>query len=152
MQSDSLNLHTEDGKIVSFSPKFIEFSKLIKNILEGNREEGAIYIYQKSSLNNFISKNLISLPVCLLESFVDLSIDAEEEDEIPVCVNYQTLAKIKEFFEHHEYKDIKSVKKPIKTSNYSTIASDWDGNFFKSMSEEDLAELLQVREHRTSLC
>ena len=54
------------------------------------------------------------------------------------------MGKIKEFFEHHEYKDIKPIRKPIKTSNYTTITSEWDNNFFTSMDEDQISDLVMV--------
>jgi len=55
------------------------------------------------------------------------------------------MGKIKEFFEHHEYKDIKPIRKPIKTSNYTTITSEWDNNFFTSMDEDQISDLVMVK-------
>jgi len=65
-------------------------------------------------------------------------------EEIPLDVTSHTMLKVKAFYEHHEYKDIKPVKKPIKTSNFTTIASEWDNNFFKALTEEEMSELILV--------
>jgi hypothetical protein len=65
-------------------------------------------------------------------------------EEIPVDVPIATLQKVKDFYEHHEYRDIKSVRKPIKSSNFTTLASEWDNTFFKTLSEEDMSDLLLV--------
>ena len=65
-------------------------------------------------------------------------------EEIPLDVSSHIMLKVKAFYEHHEYKDIKPVKKPIKTSNFTTIASEWDNNFFKTLTEEEMSELILV--------
>lgn len=65
-------------------------------------------------------------------------------EEIPVDLTSFSLQKVKEFYEHHEYRDLKSVRKPIRTSNFTTIASEWDNMFFKSLSEEEMSDLLLV--------
>jgi hypothetical protein len=61
-----------------------------------------------------------------------------------VDVSSFCIKKIKEFFEHHDYRDIKNVKKPIKISNFATLATEWDNNFLKSLDEDQLADLLMV--------
>jgi len=65
-------------------------------------------------------------------------------EEIPLDVTSHIMLKVKAFYEHHEYKDIKPVKKPIKTSNFTTIASEWDNGFFKNLTEEEMSDLILV--------
>ena len=74
---------------------------------------------------------------------IDISEDSLD-DEIPVDISTFSMNKIKEFFEHHEYKDIKPIRKPIKTSNYITITSEWDNNFFTSLDEDQISDLVMV--------
>ena len=70
------------------------------------------------------------------------------DEDIPVDISIFSMSKIKEFLEHHEYNtDIKSIKKPIKTSNFATITSEWDNQFFTSLDEDQISDLVMVREY-----
>jgi hypothetical protein len=60
------------------------------------------------------------------------------------------MSKIKEFLEHHEYKEIKPVKKPIKSSNFAATTSEWDNNFFTSLNEDQIADLVMVKIQKIS--
>lgn len=76
-------------------------------------------------------------------NFIDISEENLDED-IPVDISVFSMSKVKEFFEHHEYKDINPIRKPIKTSNYATITSEWDNNFFSSLNEDQISDLVMV--------
>jgi len=85
----------------------------------------------------YVSTRMIDFSNFIKEKVEDLLCE-----EIPLDVSSHIMIKVKSFYEHHEYKDIKPVKKPIKTSNFTTIASEWDNNFFKTLTEEDMSELI----------
>ena len=52
--------------------------------------------------------------------------------------------KIKEFFEYYGYKQIKSISKPLKSSNFEEVADSWSKNFFDNLSDQQIADLMMV--------
>jgi len=84
----------------------------------------------------------ISQKILEFSNFLKTTVEDGNDEDIPVDISTYSMGKIKEFFEHHEYKEIKPIRKPIKTSNYTTITSEWDNNFFTNMDEDQISDLV----------
>lgn len=119
MNKTTLSLLTRDNEKLTIDKRILEYSEFLRTTVEGIKS---------------VRFNLNSS---------DLSGEAVEED-IPVDITCFILTKIREFFEHHDYKDIKAIKTPLRTSNFASIASEWDNNFFLSLTDDQISELVMV--------
>lgn len=111
----TIKVKTREGKILEISESIKTYSKFIRETVEGIR------------------------------TYFLLLLDSVTDDDIQCDVAEATFKKILEFFDHHnQLRDIKSIKKPVKISNFTTLTTEWDANFFKKLDDEALAELLIV--------
>ncbi len=74
---------------------------------------------------------------------IDLA-DESLDEEIPVDITTYSMKKIQEFFDHHEYKELKPIKKPVRTNNFASITSEWDNTFFSNLTEDQISDLVMV--------
>jgi len=68
--------------------------------------------------------------------------DTDSNEPLELDITTPVLNKVKEFFEYHQYKQLKPIQKPIKTANFEEITDAWSANFLKKLSDQDIADLM----------
>eukprot|EP00331_Platyophrya_macrostoma_P022438 CAMPEP_0176451440 /NCGR_PEP_ID=MMETSP0127-20121128/27839_1 /TAXON_ID=938130 /ORGANISM="Platyophrya macrostoma, Strain WH" /LENGTH=174 /DNA_ID=CAMNT_0017839499 /DNA_START=44 /DNA_END=568 /DNA_ORIENTATION=+ len=68
------------------------------------------------------------------------------DDHIPMDISSELLQKILEFFQHFTYdlSKVKTIQKPLTSSNYAHITDEWCEGFFKSLTEDQVNEIIMA--------
>ena len=68
------------------------------------------------------------------------------EGEIPLDITSDIFQRILDFFQHFNYdlSKVKPIQKPIQTSNFAYVTDEWCAAFFKSLTEDQLGEIIMV--------
>mmetsp|Transcript_70288 Transcript_70288/g.81930 ORF Transcript_70288/g.81930 Transcript_70288/m.81930 type:complete len:173 (+) Transcript_70288:48-566(+) len=75
-----------------------------------------------------------------------------EDEHIKLELSGGIFQKVYEFCQHFnfDYTRVKGIQKPIQTSNFELITDEWCGKFFKSLSEDELGELMMASQYLQS--
>jgi len=77
-----------------------------------------------------------------IRDFCGLLQDIDTDEPVELDLSTTVLIRVKEFFDHHKYKKLKPIQKPIKTAKFEEITDTWSANFLKKLSDQDLADLM----------
>mgnify|MGYP000859612244 FL=1 len=102
-----------------------------------------------------LKKNIAALQVLVIDAWMYILVNflnflkylfIVDDDEIKIELPGDLFQKIIEFFQHFNYDlgKAKVIRKPIQTSNFALLTDDWCANFFKSLTEDELGEIVMV--------